>query len=416
MSSNTSRTQLSINKINESHEVLRVALISRILLISLIILWRSLLSPYDTSAILNPNCLSSDSYTSSKLLIWPKIGSAIEGSITYAFFPLLPIFIYILSRTVFAPLAPIIGYRALLGLSGYFINNVAFLLSAVYFYRLSAIILKDRKTAFRASMLFASIQLPYSIHQYIQRVCILCFLSVAMHLAYDAIVQKKRIGLAVKTLIDGALRSLCIFAPFVAFQAYGYHNLCRGLISHEMRPWCKARVPFLYDFLQGRYWWLLQFLSQGGWFLEEKNLAVILYPSGVKGRLNDARVSANFSSEVLKENPTLKQRKKMGKERTFSSSLDTVPSENDKVVPATSDYASISVLPFVLHLAFMSATAFFVMHVQVATCFLSSSPPLYWFSSYLMASCGRCAYVIWAYSAAYILLGSLLFSNFYPFT
>ena len=55
---------------------------------------------------------------------------------------------------------------------------------------------------------------------------------------------------------------------------------------------------------------------------------------------------------------------------------------------------------------------------QVATRFLSASPPLYWFASHLMVHPGsnRWAYLIWAYSAAYILLGSLLFSNFYPFT
>ncbi|KAI3970266.1 hypothetical protein MKX01_023913 [Papaver californicum] len=504
MPTDTSGTQLSIN---ESHKILRAALISRILVLSLIILWRSLLSPYDTSAILNPNCLSSDSDTSSELLIWPKIGSAIEGSIvwdgvyfiriaqcgyeyeqTYAFFPLLPIFIYIPSRTVFAPLVPIIGYRAVLGLSGYVINNVAFLLSVVYFYRISIIILKDRKTAFRASMLFcfnpASIfyssiytESLYSLFSLggiyhllsggntiavllfalsgfarsngVLNAGYICF--QAMHQAYDAIFQKKRIGLAAMTLIDGALRSLCIFAPFVAFQAYGYHNLCRGVISDEMRPWCKARVPFLYDFLQGHYWgvgFLKYFqLKQLPNFLlaspilslalcsiayfvklrpeivfslgfrascKEKNLAAIV--SGVNGRLNNAQVSGNISSEVLEENPNLRQRKMMGKEQTLSSCLDPVPSEHGKVVPAKSNYASISVLPFVLHLAFMSATAFFVMHVQVATRFLSSSPPLYWFSSYLMACRSRCAYFIWAYSVAYILLGSLLFSNFYPFT
>ncbi|RZC69561.1 hypothetical protein C5167_032698 [Papaver somniferum] len=307
MSTNTPRTQLSINKINESHKILRVALISRILLISLIILWRSLLSPYDTSAILNPNCLSSDSYTSSELPIWPKIGSAIEGSIVW-------------DGVYFIRIAQC-GYEAVLGLSGYFINNVAFLLSAVYFYSTIAVLLFALSGAARSN---GVLNAGY-----------ICF--QAIHRAYDAIVQKKRIGLAVMTLIDGALRSLCIFAPFVTFQAYGYHNLCRGLVSDEMRPWCKARVPFLYDFLQGHYWGVGFFkyfqLKQLPNFLlaspilslalcsiahyvksrpeivislgfrashKEKNLAAILYPSGVKGRLNDIQVSANFSSEVLK--------------------------------------------------------------------------------------------------------------------
>lgn len=36
---------------------------------------------------------------------------------------------------VFAPLVPLIGYRAVLGLSGYVINNAAFVLAAFYLYR-----------------------------------------------------------------------------------------------------------------------------------------------------------------------------------------------------------------------------------------------------------------------------------------
>lgn len=40
-----------------------------------------------------------------------------------------------------------------------------------------------------------------------------------------------------------------------------------------------------------------------------------------------------------------------------------LPSENDSIVKL--GYLSVSVLPFILHLGFMAATAFFVMHVQV---------------------------------------------------
>lgn len=82
-------------------------------------------------------------------------------------------------------------------------------------------------------------------------------------------------------------------------------------------------------------------------------------------------------------------------------------------------YLSTFIVPCTLHLLFMAATAFFVMHVQVSTRFLSACPPLYWFASHLLISPGtgkRWGYMIWTYSTAYILLGSLLFSNFYPFT
>lgn len=97
--------------------ILKIAVCSRLVLLALIILWRSLFEPYDTSAPLNPDCLSLESQPADTVL-WPKIGSAIEGSIvwdavyfvriaqcgyeyeqSYAFLPLLPICISLLSRT-----------------------------------------------------------------------------------------------------------------------------------------------------------------------------------------------------------------------------------------------------------------------------------------------------------------------------
>lgn len=175
---NTSNFQKS----NHICIILKTAVCSRLFLLALIIFWRSLFEPYDTSAPLNPNCLSLESQPEDTVL-WPKIGAAIEGSIvwdavyfvriaqcgyeyeqSYAFLPLLPICISFLSQTVFAPLIPLIGHRAVLGLSGYVLNNIAFVLAAVYFY-------KTKKRHSELQYCFASIQLPYSIHQYTRRVC-----------------------------------------------------------------------------------------------------------------------------------------------------------------------------------------------------------------------------------------------------
>lgn len=59
-----------------------------------------------------------------------------------------------------------------------------------------------------------------------------------------------------KIILAGALRSLFIFAPFVTFQAYGYLNICMGHFVAEMRPWCKARLPLLYNYIQSHYWYV----------------------------------------------------------------------------------------------------------------------------------------------------------------
>jgi len=128
----------------DDHEplVLKSAMYSRILLITLIIFFRILASPYDTSASLNPPCLTATTTTPNDTRHSP-IASAIENGIvwdsvyflrsaqcgyeyeqSYAFLPLLPF-----SISFFSP------HRSLLALSAYLINNLAFVLAALYFYR-----------------------------------------------------------------------------------------------------------------------------------------------------------------------------------------------------------------------------------------------------------------------------------------
>ncbi|KAL5571113.1 hypothetical protein UlMin_020710 [Ulmus minor] len=488
---------------NHQSLVFKSAIVSRLLLLALILLWRSLLSPYDTSAPLDASCLSTNTslpHSPEEKLLWPSMASAIESSIvwdgvyfvrsarcgyeyeqSYAFLPLLPLCISSLSRTVFAPLVPIIGKRAVLGLSGYVINNIAFVFAAAYFYWLSVTILKDREAAFRASILFcfnpASIFYSsiYSESLYallsigglyhlvsgrntIAVPCLalsglarsngilnagyICFQT--MHQTYNAILRKK-IFLTMQVLVSGALRCLCIFAPFLAFQAYGYYNMCHGHFPNKMRPWCKERVPLLYNYIQSHYWGVgflryFQFKQLPNFLLaspilslalsslvcyakskpekffslgfrastKEKNSTAVFFIPDTGLRSNVTKTKGKSSSKI-QENHNLRPKKQMMK--------GEVPSEQSESY-AEIGYLSVCVLPFILHLGFLAATAFFVMHVQVATRFLSSSPVLYWFASYLMKSPvgRRWVYMIWAYSAAYILLGSLLFSNFYPFT
>ena len=148
----------------------------------------------------------------------------------------------------------------------------------------------------------------------------------------------------------------------------------------------------------------------------------------------------------LTGNSKVKQRKSVATETASATFHDTLSANQN--IKENQDEGSILLVPFVLHLAFMTFTAFFVMHVQVSTCFsslikacmeallihclhtnfclmkvstrfLSASPPIYWAAAHILASpnCSkRWGYLICVYFIAYILLGSLLFSNFYPFT
>ncbi|KAL9263819.1 GPI mannosyltransferase 2-like protein [Drosera capensis] len=497
------------NKYMQNHtcRILLWAIASRITLLSLSVLWRSLLSPYDTSASLNPCCLSMNSSmsasipngSSAKQVLLPGIASFIEESIvwdsvyfiriaecgyeyeqSYAFLPLLPISISLIANKVLHPLVPIIGHRALLALSGYVISNVAFVLATVYFYRLSVLVLKDPEAAMQASALFcfnpASIfyssiysESLYALFSFggvyflmsganllsvlwlalsgsarsngVLNAGYFCFQS--MHQLYDAIFVRKHPRMVLRILIAGASRCICIFIPFSVYQAFGYCNLCGGGDPVMVRTWCKARIPLLYSFIQSHYWGVgflryFQVKQLPNFLLATPilSLAVASIYSYVKSEPNkfltlgfgtgyneEGSARLLFTQDESKvptfaaskrENQNL--RKRSQKISALDADANTSPVDND--APVKSRYYSVIMLPFLLHMGFMATTAFLVMHVQVATRFLSASPPLYWFASDLMGSLKtrRWAYLIWMYTVAYSLLGSLLFSNFYPFT
>uniref|UniRef100_A0A453CYM3 GPI mannosyltransferase 2 n=1 Tax=Aegilops tauschii subsp. strangulata TaxID=200361 RepID=A0A453CYM3_AEGTS len=280
----------------------------------------------------------------------------------------------------------------------------------------------------------------------------ICFEALLQ--AYDAAIQKKR----PMALVTGFLRSTFVFLPFFAFQAYGYLNICVHGDTDELRPWCKAKLPLLYSFIQSHYWGVgflryFQVKQLPNFLLASPALSLAVYSivhytkllhqlfqstsiheqiiAIVDGRLVEAHESSDVATVLKSEistglhnkkqgNTEVKKRKSVAASAASAASLDGNTSTG-RIVGDNKDECPLLVLPFILHLTFMTFTAFFVMHVQVSTRFLSASPPIYWAASRILAparggSCKRWGYFIIVYFVAYILLGSLLFPNFYPFT
>ncbi|KAL6623255.1 hypothetical protein ACP70R_033134 [Stipagrostis hirtigluma subsp. patula] len=430
--------------------VVRLAAASRALVLALSLLARLLFRPYDTSATLHPPCLSNPSSQDpaasvsvagavSSLAVWDGVHFAraaecgYEYEQSFAFLPLLPASLALLARSLFAPLVPVLGYRAVLVISGYVLNNLAFVAAAAYFCRLSALILKDQKAAYRASVLFcfnpASVFYSslYSESLYAlfslgglfylfsgaNTVAMIMlalsgsarsngalnagyFCFQALLQAYDAAVQKKRPWLAVQALVIGALRSIFIFLPFFAFQAYGYLNICVHGNSEELRPWCKAKVPLLYGFIQSHYWGVgflryFQVKQLPNFLLASPVLSLAVYSivhytkmlhqlfqstsihKQIVAALEARSVQSYKSSDVTtvlrsglsagltnnaKGHSKVKQRKAAATTIASASAHDTMSNRGNQ------DQCSLLLLPFILHLAFMTFTAFFVMHVQ----------------------------------------------------
>ncbi|KAH9301909.1 hypothetical protein KI387_013492, partial [Taxus chinensis] len=303
----------------EMKHVLSLAVISRILVLGLIIICRSIASPYDTSASLDPPCLSTSNITDrhetrheqEQTSLALKLGKAVQATVvwdsvyyvriaqcgyeyeqTYAFLPLLPLSMQFLSKTVLAPLVPVFGQRAVLAFSGYTLNNIAFVLSALFLYKLTLLVFKDSKAALQTTALFcfnpASIfyssiysESLFSLLSFAGIYSLLSgsnwkatllfalssavrsngvinagfFLFQAMHQAYEALFQQKLFLFTLQVLVVAILQSLCVFVPFVLFQLYGFLNICHGGSSSQgIRPWCMANVPYLYGFVQSHYW------------------------------------------------------------------------------------------------------------------------------------------------------------------
>ncbi|PQQ14760.1 GPI mannosyltransferase 2 isoform X2 [Prunus yedoensis var. nudiflora] len=380
-----------------------------------------------------PNCLSNNSSQPNvdlqqQHVLLPSLGSAIESSIvwdsvffvriaqcgyeyeqTYAFFPLLPLCISLLSRTVLAPLVPVIGQRAVLGLSGYVINNIAFVFVAVYLYRLSVVILKDHEAALRASILFcfnpASIfyssiysETLYALFSVGGLYHLISGKDVIAVLWFASLDFQGPMESSMLVVVGGALRCIFIFVPFVAFQAYGYNNICLGHLPNSMSPWCKARVPLLYNYIQSHYWGVgflryFQVKQLPNFLLASPILSLTLCSIVHYAKLKpeiffslgfcappERKDSAAVFFSLQKTLPTVGVLLLNGTENRNLKARKQVINDGTSLLPeeyklsAKQGYLSAAVLPCILHLGFMAATAFFVMHVQVATRFFIFQP------------------------------------------
>ncbi|KAK6123105.1 hypothetical protein DH2020_043166 [Rehmannia glutinosa] len=234
----------------DTRRLLRYAVASRLLVLTLIIIWRSLLSPYDTSASINPHasprpipqilrhqfsCRAWDRQLKAALCGMECTSRALQ---------------------IFGPLVPVIGYRAVLGLSGYVLNNIAFVFAALYLYRYS----ESLYAFFSFGGLYHFMNGTYFCATFwlalsgcarsngVLNAGYICFRS--MQQVNEAFVSEN----ALIFFLLETLCSICIFIPFISFQAYGYFNICVGRSVVEMRPWCKARLPLLYNYIQSHYW------------------------------------------------------------------------------------------------------------------------------------------------------------------
>ncbi|KAL6000771.1 hypothetical protein ACLOJK_006497 [Asimina triloba] len=96
----------------------------------------------------------------------------------------------------------------------------------------------------------------------------------------------------------------------------------------------------------------------------------LFYPLGMGQKLRGTQPLAESSSlKSSREDVMIRQRKQKTGEES-GSSWDTQQSDHEVSFSTNQGYASVVILPFILHMGFMTAVAFFIMHVQVRVPFL----------------------------------------------
>lgn len=366
---------------------------------------------------------------------------------TLAFFPGFPLCI----RMVGAVLQPLckdyLNIVSIYLISSVLINIILFVLAARSLYYLTHKTLNDEKLAFLAASLFtlnpASIffTAPYSetLFSYLTFQVMLQdnIWTSSIYVALSALVRSNGVinlgfplyrickqfvnrSLSCGSICNFALKFVCIClissCLFVWYQIYCYVSFCT-IYAHDFDPnilrlaetksfhlrgqnisnMCESGLPYFY--VQNHYW-NIGFLH----YFEVKQLPnfALAFPILYLTITHGAKYFYQNARLIL----TLGMR---------SSSKDVV---------------RVNFFPYGVHLIFLVTSCLFFIHIQVSTRLLcSSTPAVYWFAALLLKAKKKSHrlrvnvfgfslnfhYILW-YFLLYSLIGTILFSNFYPWT
>eukprot|EP00475_Leptophrys_vorax_P037172 TRINITY_DN6378_c0_g1_i1.p1 TRINITY_DN6378_c0_g1~~TRINITY_DN6378_c0_g1_i1.p1 ORF type:complete len:273 (-),score=43.69 TRINITY_DN6378_c0_g1_i1:197-1015(-) len=224
----------------------------------------------------------------------------------------------------------------------------------------------------------------------------------------EAVDLIQKFGLVRKIIIRVVVRCIltviccCIvISPVMAFQFYAKSRFCNESLSFR-QPYCQDLYPNVYGHVQDKYWNVGLFryytlkqipnIALALPVLVLSFMGIIMYALHDIARFISAGILEPHSHHRQQQNPF------------FWSAL----------------------LPYIYHWMFLVLICITVLHTQVSTRFLSVSPPLYWFGASLFSN-GKTKvmsnnhaklltnlWILWC--SIYIPVGTILFSNFFPWT
>jgi len=336
-----------------------------------------------------------------------------------AFFPLLPL----LSRHISRPLVAYahIPPSVALVISGVLLSNVCFVLSALVLYRLGMVVLNNERLARLAALLYcitpASIfmsamytesmfallvftghlLLEHNFHMLAAFVVALAGCTRSNSMVYVLFFvyrflqrnaqqffprpdEKTQFLVLIRNLVWLAAQCSVILLPLLYYEYRNYVRYCSGLADDgtSLRPWCDQLLPSVYNYVQRAYWnnGFLNYFT-----VQQLPNFLLATPMLLLVTLTVIHYARQLHAMLFMQSGPVGH--------------------------------AASVYVYVVHVTLLTALCFFFMHVQVLTRFVAACPVIYW---YVASSNSTVQRVYIVYALAYLVVGSTLFSTFYPWT
>jgi phosphatidylinositol glycan class V len=331
--------------------------------------------------------------------------------------------------------------------TGLIVNIASFCAAAIVLYDLGKRVLKDEKVAWVAAVVFcfnpASVfysavytESLFSLLSWMGMLCVIQgkywrgvgWLALAgsarsngilgvWFLIWEELIWARKIHVGhegsfntSKRVIRVLFGSIVVCLPYIGMQAIGWLAFCRQASVGDRPLWCEGAIPSIYGYIQQEYW-DVGFLN---FYQKLIRLPFVVQSIPVIALSVSACWTWTWAGSFQGNE------RMSGLKRALSlgwMDLDIVT--KNRIASRLRHSACIvapHVTPFVMHLALMTFVSVFVMHVNVATRFLSSSPLLFWYASQwiLNGKDETRSRFLFAWCAIYGFMGSLMFPNFYP--
>ena len=364
----------------------------------------------------------------------------------HAFFPLYPVLVQYVAR-IFSPIVGGIN-RPIIVACGFLVSNLSFVAAAVTLYHLTKLVLRDDRLAETSAILFcvnpASVFMSAMYTESLFSFCcfagllclerasdiwdsgggvalrlvagtVLCFAAasatrsngiiLSFYIAYQSVLRAdfSSIFRCVAWILATLMCMLCATAPLAVFETYGKSVYCS---TSSQRPWCESGTT-MYAFVQQEYW-NVGFFKYYEWkqipnFALASPILVGSFACLFACYVNFASMAPRFSSQksICAAMQSLRRMLKV----------------KAKVWRRGNSFPPPRVFVYAVHWTVLLLVGLCFIHIQVLTRFLCCQCPLlYWCTArFAHSSKSRRIAVAFGFSL-YIIVGTLFFANFYPWT